>query len=161
MAATPCTVSNLSVIVTPEVSGTVIQCFGSGVFQSALVATYQLTVISKFINRMIHICLQLQLVVVLSPSLTAGLPNVLITPTSMISSLIFTLDIQPDSGLVDSIITGANQTFLINGSAAGIVTFEGLRNDTSYTFKLVSSNCVGTQVKYVTQMTRKPSQCNI
>ena len=79
----------------------------------------------------------------------------LVTPTPTISSVIFKLEIAPGSELVDGIISGENQTFAINVSAQQVVIFDALQQDTSYIFKLETSNCGGTQVKNFSQLTRK------
>ena len=76
--------------------------------------------------------------------LNIGLPNVVIVPSHMVSSIAFQLEGSSYSGLKGS-ISGANQTFDITGSAAQLVIFGGLMHDTRYVFKLALSNCVDRQ----------------
>lgn len=66
-----------------------------------------------------------------------------IATTHKVSSIIFTLEVSSNSGVIMGNISGANQTFAITGSSAvQRVTFGGMMYDTRYDFKLMLSYCV-------------------
>ena len=47
MSGDVCTTSGLTVIATPYINGSIVECYGSGVYQKMLITSYQLIVIGK------------------------------------------------------------------------------------------------------------------